>query len=686
MSRGDAPLYELILTPSGRRGRVREGETLLEAAESLGIDLESICGGRQTCGKCVIEPEFGKFPKHGIDSRPEHLTPVDEAERQCADEHGVRLPEQRIGCAARIRGDLLVDVPDASLARKQVIRKHAGDLQLEVNPALRLAYVEIGPPSMSGPSDVERLQQALQEQWSLGDVGVDPTLLPQVRAALREGDGRATLTLWLDREVVRIEPGYQDGLYGLAVDIGSTTIAAHLSDLRTGSLVASAAEMNPQVRYGEDLMSRVSYAMMEAQGTERMHRSVVRAVNQLAQEAASEAGVEPGEICQLVLVGNSVMHHLALGIDPTDLGSAPFALTVRQPLDVRARDFGYDRLHAGARLYVPPCIAGHVGADCAAVLLSQVDTFDDQVTLVVDVGTNAEIMLAKGDRLLVASSPTGPALEGAQIQYGQRAATGAVERVRIDPESARVRYRVVGDERWSDELEADESLRPSGICGSGILEVVGELFAAGWLDRSGRLIPDAAVSSGALRATGRTAELILAPAAETALDEDLVITQNDIRAVQLAKAALYAGARLLMDHLGVESVDRVRLAGAFGTTIDPKYALLIGLVPDCRLEAVTPIGNAAGDGARIALLNRDKQLELQKIVDRVEYVETAIEPRFQEHFVDAMALPHKRDPFPHLNSIFPNLAERQMDSAEGRKLDRNGRRRRRRSESRKIHD
>ncbi len=660
--------------------------TLLEAAESLGIDLESICGGRQTCGKCVVEPEFGRFPKHGIQSRAAHVSPVSAAEEKCAAEHGVALPDQRLGCAARVQGDLLIHVPDASLARKQVIRKHAADLHLEVDPALRLAYVEVEPPRMGGPSDVERLQQALEEQWGLKGIQVDPALLPQVRAALREGDDQVTVTLWLDREIVRLEPGYQDGLYGLAVDIGSTTIAAHLSDLRTGALLASAAEMNPQVRYGEDLMSRVSYAMMEANGTERMHRAVVRAVGGLAQEAATEAGIEAEDICQLILVGNSVMHHLALGVDPTDLGSAPFALTVRRPLEVRARDFGYDRLHPGARLYVPPCIAGHVGADCAAVLLSQMETFDEQTTLVVDVGTNAEIILAKGERLLVASSPTGPALEGAQIRFGQRAAPGAIERVRIDRERGRVRYRVVGDARWSDELEPGESLRPSGICGSGILEVVGELFAAGWLEASGRLIPDGAGASGPLRATGRTAELILAPASETALDEDIVVTQKDIRAVQLAKAALYAGARLLMDHMGVEQVDRVRLAGAFGTTIDPKYAMLVGLIPDCDIEAVKAIGNAAGDGARIALLNRGKQMELQGAVENVEYVETALEPRFQEHFVEAMALPHKRDPFLHLKSMFPGLADRKTDSSGSESAGRNVRRRGRRAESRSYDD
>lgn len=667
MAEGSTDRHRLILMPSGRRGDVAPGTDLLRACEDLGVDLESICGGRQNCGKCVVEPEFGSFSKHGIKSEVANLSPVEAAEDRCAREHGVELPEQRLACAADIRGDILIHVPDSSLARKQVIRKEAGELRLDIEPALRLIYLEVGAAQMGGGSAEERLRHAAKEQWSLEGITVDPPLLSDLREALEKGEGEVTLTLWHDRDVVRIEPGYRDGIYGLAVDIGSTTLAGHLSDLRTGELLASSAVMNPQVRYGEDLMSRVSYAMTEQQGTARMHRAAVRAVNELAEATAAQAEIKADEICDLVLVGNSVMHHLALGINPTDLGFAPFALTYRRALDAPARDFGFDRLHPGARLHVPPCIAGHVGADCAAVLLSQADQFDEKVTLVVDIGTNAEIMLAQGDRLLVASSPTGPALEGAQIQHGQRAAPGAIERVRIDPNTGRVRYRVVGDPRWNDELEEGESLRPSGICGSGILEAVGELFSVGWLEASGRLAVDGSAPEDWLRPTGRTAELLLAPAAESASAQDIVVTQNDVRAVQLAKAALYAGARLLMDQMDVEHVDRVRLAGAFGSYIDPKYALILGLIPDCDPDAIEAVGNAAGDGARIALLNRRKRVELQELAEQVEYVETATEARFQEHFVDAMGLPHSSAPFPHAWDLLSSSVARIQGEELGRR-------------------
>lgn len=650
-------LHQVILMPSGRRGRMPEGTTVLDLAEKLGIGLESICGGRQTCGKCVVEPEFGTFPKHGIRSSSDHLSPVDSAEDECSVLHGVNSPAQRLACAARLQGDLLVHVPDESLARKQTIRKEPGELNITVAPAMRLLYVEVDSPTLGGASDAERLREAFMEQWSLDKLSLDPILLPHLRDALRQADGAVTCTLWNDQEILRIEPGYVDGIYGLAVDIGSTTIAANLTDLRTGELMASSAAMNPQVRYGEDLMSRVSYAMMEPQGTERMRRSVVRSIDELAARCAEQAGIRADEICELVAVGNTVMHHIMLGINPTDLGSAPFALSLSEALDARARDFGYRGLHPSARLHVPPCIAGHVGADCAAVLLSQAHTFDDRATLIIDVGTNAEIMLSKGERLLVASSPTGPALEGAQIEHGQRAAPGAIERVRIDPGSGKLRYRVVGDSRWSNQLDLGESLRPTGICGSGIIEAVGELSAAGWLEPSGRLTPGRDGPSDLIRLDGRTFELVLAPAAESASEHDIVITQNDIRAVQLAKAALYAGARLLMDQMGIDAVDRVRLAGAFGSYIDPRHALMIGLIPDCGIEGIEAIGNAAGDGARMALLNADMRRKLQALVERVEYIETALEPRFQEHFVDAMTIPHSRDSFPSLTALIPDIAQ-----------------------------
>lgn len=649
----DSLTHRLVLMPSGRKGDVPHGMSVLDAAHRLGVEIESICGGLRTCGKCQIALEPGSFPKHGITSADEHLSPPGEAECSYARDHGIDLAQRRLSCAARIQGDVLITVPEESQARKQVIRKEASGLTVDVAPAVRLVYVEVEPAELGGLADWERVRQSLADQWSFTDITLDPLLLPRLPRALRDGEWALTLTVWQDTEVIRVEPGYVEKLYGLAVDVGSTTIAGYLCDLRTGQVLASASKMNPQVRYGEDLMSRVSYCMMEQQGVTRLHRAAIRAVNELAEEAAEIAGAQASDIVDLVLVGNSVMHHLLLGIDPVELGGAPFALTVHSPVDVKARDLGLEVVAVGAHAHLLACIAGHVGADNVAVLLAEQPNLDDQISLLIDIGTNAEILLGNRHRMLSASSPTGPAFEGAQITHGQRAAPGAIERVRIDGKQGTLRFTVIGDERWSDTVEPGYSLGATGICGSGIIEVVAELFTAGLIDPGGLFTADSTARHPAIRQNGRVAELVLATPDQTASGEEIVVTQNDIRQIQLAKGALYAGVRLLMDRCGVDRVDNISLAGAFGSYIDPIYAMIIGLIPDCDLSHVRTIGNAAGDGARLSLLNLEQRQLAERAARAVEYVETAVEGRFQEYFVAAMNFPHASDPFPHLAGVIP---------------------------------
>jgi uncharacterized 2Fe-2S/4Fe-4S cluster protein (DUF4445 family) len=640
--------HRLILMPSGRQGDVPHGTTLLDAARSLGVELEAICGGRQTCGKCQVAPEEGVFAKHGITSALDHLTPPDEAERAYAAAHQIDLSTRRMACATRIVGDVLITVPEESQARKQVIRKEASDLTIEVAPAVRLVYVEVEPAEMGGPGDWQRLQSALDEQWGLADLSIDPLLLRTLQKALRAGGWAVTVTVWQEREVIRVEPGYVESLYGLAVDVGSTTVAGHLCDLLTGAVLATESTMNPQVRYGEDIASRISYAMNEKQGLNRLNRVIIGTLNTLASQAVERAGIAPEEIVDLVLVGNTVMHHLLLGIDPAELGGKPFALATYDPVDIKARDLGLRAVHPGAMAHILPCIAGYVGADNVGVLLAEQPNLDEEISLVVDIGTNAEILLGNKDRMLSASSPTGPAFEGAQISHGQRAAPGAIERVRIDPTNGSLRYRVIGDERWSDEFGEGESPGATGICGSGIIEVLAELFTAGLVEKNGRFADDAGARCPHIRCNGSVCELVLAAAHQTATGGEIVVTQQDIRQIQLAKGALYAGARLLMEHLGVSEVDRIKLAGAFGSYIDPQRAMVIGLIPDCDSARVRAVGNSAGDGARIALLNAAQRRVAHRAAREVEYVETAAQPTFMDRFVEAMSLPHSDDPFPHL--------------------------------------
>jgi len=651
---GDATqTHKLILMPSGRQGQVPHGTDLLDAARSLGVELESICGGRQTCGKCQVIVEEGSFAKHAVTSSVDHLSPVGPVEADYCQAN--KIAGRRLACAAQVVGDLLIVVPEESQARKQFIAKAAGERAIDVQPAIRPYYLEISAATLeTRPGAWERLRLSLAADWKLSVDSFAPTLLAELPSAFNGERGKLTVQVWQDREVLRAQAGYREAAYGLAIDIGSTTVVAHLCDLRTGALRSTQVAMNPQVRYGEDLMSRVSYAMHEAQGTERMHRAIVRTLNELSELACTAAGIAVEDVLDVVLVGNPIMHHLALGIDPSDLGGAPFALTVSGPVDGRAADIGL-RLHPAARLHALPCIAGHVGADHVAVLLAEAPHESDEVSLVVDVGTNAEISVGNRRRIVCASSPTGPAFEGAQITHGQRAAPGAVERVRIDAATLEPRWKVIGHDDWlSGDGAAPSAALATGICGSGIIEAVAELRMAGLLRPDGLF--DGARPTPRLRRRGRTFEYVLVGAAASATGSDIVITQSDVRAIQLAKAALYAGASLLLRRLGIDRVDRVLLAGAFGSYVSPLHAMALGLIPDCDLSRVTAVGNAAGDGARIALLNRQARLEAERLAGWVEHVQIATDPAFQDTFVAALALPHASDPFPHLEGLLPEPA------------------------------
>ena len=634
----------VVFTPSGTRGRVPAGTTVLAAARRLGVDLDSVCGGRGICSKCQVAPGAGRFPKHGLTVGADALSDVNAVEGRYREKRGL-LPGRRLGCQAEIRADVVIDVPAESQVHRQVVRKAASDRVVHMDPATRLHFVTVEEPDMDAPSgDLERLRDALAAQWELGDLLVPLPVLRGLQGALRRGGWRVTVAVNHDeRRVAAVWPGLRtEAPLGLAVDLGSTTIAAHLCDLGTGAVRASAGVMNPQIRFGEDLMSRVSYAMLNEGGTETMTAAVREAMGALARTLAAEAGAPLADVVEAVVVCNPVMHHLLLGIDPTELGQAPFALATAAALRLDLADIGIEGAAPGARAYLLPCIAGHVGADAAAVALAEAPDEAEAMTLVVDVGTNAELILGDRRRLLACSSPTGPAFEGAQISAGQRAAPGAIERVRIDPATKEPRFQVIGSELWSDDPAFDAAV--TGICGSGIIEAVAEMRLAGLLDASGLVGSAEATGSARCLAEGRTHAFLL-------WERDgrrVAVTQNDVRAIQLAKSALYAGARLLMDEAGVDRVDRIRLAGAFGAHISPLHAMVLGMIPDAPVEHVTAAGNAAGHGARIALCDRGARGRVEALVRRITKVETAVAPRFQEHFVAANAIPHATDPFPHL--------------------------------------
>ena len=650
--------HRVVFTPSGIVAVAPQGLTVLDAARTAGVDIDSVCGGRGLCGRCQVVPSAGEFAKWGLTSTEGALSAPGPTE---LDYRGRRPlgSGHRLSCQAAVLGDVVIDVPAQSQVHRPVVRKAIDLGEIIVDPVVALHYLELETAELGDEiSDAERVAGALAEDWGLPDVVVPARALSALSSAVANGNGSVTAVVHtrrsptkadrdaavVERQVLTVRPGYSDEAYGVAVDVGSTTVAGYLLDLATGEVAATAGRMNPQIRFGEDLMSRVSYAMLNPGGTAELTGTVRAAIDELIDELCEASGIGRDSICDLVVVGNPIMHHLVLGIDPTPLGAAPFTLAVRDGVWASTADIGVDL--PGAALYVGPCIAGHVGADSVAAMMAEGPHRSPAPQLLVDVGTNAEIVLGDGSQVWAASSPTGPAFEGAQISCGQRATAGAIERVRIDPSTLEPRFKVIGCDLWSDDpgfADALGSLEVSGLCGSGIIEVIAEMFLAGIIDHRGVIGGELAERSPRITADGRTFAYVLQtePVA-------LSITQNDVRAVQLAKAALRAGIDLLAEHAGVTEMADVRLAGAFGAHISPVHAMVLGLVPDGPVDGVKGVGNASGAGAARMLVSAAQRAEAERAAREVVKIETATEARFQELFVAAMSLPHETAPTPHL--------------------------------------
>lgn len=654
----------ILFSPSGKRGRFPVGTPVLHAARELGVDIDSICGGRAHCSRCQVEIVEGTFAREGMVSANTHLSELTETEIESL-ETGQLMTGNRLSCQAKILADVKIDVPACSQIHQQVVRKDYEAHPIELDPVVRLYFTQVTEPDLQRPDgDLQRLKQALKRDWGLSGLRLDLCLLQSLQPVLREGNWQVTVAVRDDDRIIAIWPGFKDRVYGAAVDVGSTTIAVHLCDLATGEVLASAGGMNPQIRFGEDLMSRVSYVMLNSDGAGQMTAIVRSAINDLILSTIKEANIAIDQVLELTLVGNPIMHHLLLGLDATPLGASPFALATDHAIEVPATALDL-QMPVGTRAYVLPCIAGHVGADTAAVLLAEAPWELDEISLIIDVGTNAEIILGNREKLLVASSPTGPAFEGAQITNGQRAAPGAIERVRINPETLEPRFKVIGGELWSDETGFEKELGAqgvTGICGSGIIEAIACMYLSGIILPDGVIDGALADRSPRIETGGRTFSYLLHTGTP-----DIRIHQSDVRAIQLAKAALYAGARLLMERLCVDKIERIRLAGAFGSHIDVKYAMVLGMIPDCDLNQVSSANNAAGTGARIALLSRASRTEIETRVRKVEKVETAVDESFQQLFVNALAIPHAIHDFPKLARIVTLPSAKVSNSAPNRK-------------------
>jgi uncharacterized 2Fe-2S/4Fe-4S cluster protein (DUF4445 family) len=661
--------HNIILQPSGSRGQVEEGQSIRSAARDLGVEIESICAENATCGKCMVLIEEGRFEKYNIDSKRSNVSPVSTEEAsyfarrpKLLKDKGWEVGQVRLSCQCKILGDVLINVPEESRGNKQIVRKSASNREIEIKPSVRKYLVTMTPPNLERPiADWERLAKGLETSMGLVhgidaklprwyDLTIDYQCLRTLSSTLREAKWNITVSVWQDKEVIEVQAGYAEDSYGAAVDIGSTTVALYLCNLRTGEMLAAESEMNPQIVYGEDVMSRIQYAIEYPDGLEKLHKAIISTLNKLIGQAAKTANIQTNEILEMVLVGNSTMHHILLNLHPKDLGLAPFVPAIHKSMDIKARELGL-QINSSGNIHVLPTIASFVGADTSAMIVAEEPHKQDENWLLIDVGTNAELILGNRKRLLCTSTPTGPALEGAHVEYGMRAAPGAMERIEIDEKTLEPRYKVIGVTGWNTE-HAEFKGQVKGICGSAIIDGVAELFRAGIVDSRGKF--KSGLESDRIRKGESGWEYVIAWAEETSIGRDIPMTQQDVRQIQLAKAALFTAARTLLKRFGLQDPDKVILAGGFGSYIDKEKAMLIGLIPDCDLNNVYAVGNAAGDGARIALLNIEKRNEIDGVTRKVERFELPTDPEFQNQFMLATSFPHMSEPFPHIAHLIPN--------------------------------
>lgn len=660
---------EVLFLPASLKGEFPVGTNLLDAARQLGVGIESVCGGTGACAKCKCQVLDGTFDdeghelsmghmvtaatRHGLRSRDSHVSSISEHEQKLARKHHYKSGE-RLSCQARITGDVVVFIPEEARVREAIVRKAAGKPIAVRDPVTRKYFVTVPAPTLEDHrGDFERLRDALKLEHGI-DVRIDFTALKQLSDLAKPQRAKVmslTVTVWQQDvaqsgEVVRIENGDTTAQWlGLAVDLGTTTMASYLCDMHTGETLATESVMNPQIRIGgDDVMNRIA-ASDNPEKLDRMQKAVTGALGELADRVTQAVGYTAQDISEIVLVANTCMHHIFMGLDPDSLGKSPFNPRIAHSVNIKARDLQLAHVLPAINVHLLANQAGFVGADNTAVAIALEPYNSDDLVAIVDIGTNGEILVGNRDRIYSTSCPTGPALEGASIKYGVRAARGAIEKVRIE-KNFDVRFKVIGKEAWNTRLDAAD-IGAIGLCGSGIIDAVGELYKAGILAVNGKFNME--IDTPRLRrGENGDPEFVIAWAAETSLGRDITMTIDDVRNVQLAKAAVYSGIQVLLDKLGRDKPEKVILAGAFGSHLDLRRSLMLGLFHDVGFENMHSVGNAAGDGARMALMNRAKREEAEHIARRIHYVELTNESGFVPHFVDATLLPHKKHAFPSL--------------------------------------
>jgi len=632
----DGKEIEVIFQPDGKRSRVKSGTNVLEAAKLVGADLASICGGKSICGKCriIIKGNRGS------------VGPPTSIEKSLISEEDLS-EGYRLACQTPVFSNVTVKIPKNSRTGQQRLQIEGIETPTTLEPSVEKYFLELPKPSLQDPkADAERLLGELQIQKGLINLRIDPSVLQSLPSILRSDDWKVTVVLLQGETVIAVEAGdTTNRIFGYVLDIGTTKLAAYLLDLKSGKVVAVTSSMNPQIHYGEDVIARITYTMKGSKEKFELHQVIINSANELLKQLVERTGVKNDEVYEAIVVGNTVMHHLFLNIDPQFLGLSPYTPAVRRGIDVKSSSIGMN-INPHGNVYTLPVIAGFVGADTVADILATETHKRSELCLAFDIGTNTEVFLGNKDEILACSCASGPALEGAHVKHGMRAATGAIEKVTIDPDTFAVQYWTV------------DNTKPCGICGSAMVDILAEMLKAGVIDVSGKMKRN--ITSERLRTVSTGVEFVLAYKDETATAEDITFSQKDVREIQLAKAAIHTGTVTLMKKKGVNEadVDIVFIAGAFGSYIDPENARIIGMYPEIPLERVRVIGNAAGTGGRMALVSKASIAEAEQISRKVKYVELAAEASFQAEYLNSFALPYADlSKYPETSELLKSLGK-----------------------------
>lgn len=627
---------EVVFQPYGKRMKFSRGTTILQAAKTLGVDISSLCDGKGTCGKCKVKVQRGAKGLNALTER--ELKHLSEEELNA---------DMRLACQAQLTAPSIIFVPLISRVGIQRLQTEGLDVPVAPNPLVRKYFVQMPKPTLHDPrSDEDRLLDLLNEQYSLSNLKIDFEISKSLPITLRKANWDATAVVWKN-EIRAVEPAdTSDRCFGLAVDVGTTKLAGFLMNLNTGEVVAVAARMNPQIPLGEDVMSRITHAMMgEWNSLKELQTAVISGINEIIEECCDKAHVKTEEIYELNFVGNTAMQLLFLGLWPQYVAFSPYPPVLRRGVDVNASKLGL-KAHPNANAHHVPVIGGFVGADNVAVILASKILESDDIIMAIDVGTNTEIDVGNKDLVMADSCASGPAFEGMEIKFGMRAASGAIEKISIDPETLDVYYRTI------------EEAPPVGICGSGLVDAPAELLKSGLINLKGNFVPEMTEKTDRLRKGPDGWEFVIARKDETDIDMDIVITQADIRELQKAKAAMFTGSEILMKRMGIteKDVSKLVVAGAFGNYIDPENARTIGMYPEIPLERIEFVGNLAGTGARMSLISKDMREFTEKISRTVKYYELAVDKDFQNEYIKALYFPHANlDKYPSTVELLRRL-------------------------------